>query len=553
MYKFTQQEIDTIQDTVKHINILIGDFKEIRACYINDIGVQPLCPVCGKNCKYFKKSPTLYTTFCSNECKKTDKGKEIILLSINNTLAERYGVTNPSQMVGHMDKVKATNIEKFGVPCVWKNEKIRTQVKTTLKERYGVTNPSQIEGHMDKVRATSLKKFGVEHYSKTNEFSDSVKTTNNEKYEKDYYMQTDEFKIRLKLTKRETYYDIFMALLKAKNIIPQFSYEEYLKYDYDIGDKEYKCLRCNKIFYSINLKVQKVCCPNHKYSSIAEQEIRDWLESEISDIKIEPNKRFYYDGYHFKECDIYLPDYGLGVEYHGLYWHSEMNTDKDSNKHKYEIFKSKDIEIIQIFESEWTHSENIVKSLIRSRLKLTTNKIYARKCSIELVPNNDYKIFCELNHLQGYGTAKIRLGLYYNNELVQIMSFSKPRYNKKYDWENIRTCSVLNTIVVGGFSKLLSYFINNYEGSIISYVDARLFNGSGYIANGFEYLYHSNCNYKYYKENSNILESRIKYQKHKLSGILPFFDSSLSEHSNMLNNDYYRVYDAGNLVLGYSK
>jgi hypothetical protein len=182
-------------------------------------------------------------------------------------------------------------------------------------------------------------------------------------------------------------------------------------------------------------------------------------------------------------------------------------------------------------------------------LGFITNKIFARKCQIKEIDNQTYKEFCEQNHIQGYGIAKVRIGLFYCDELVQIMSFSKPRFNKNYDWENIRSCTKLNTTVVGGFSKLMKYFKTNYAGSIITYVDVRYFTGGGYLKNGFKFIKHTEPNYFYFKKNTTELETRNKYQKHKLKNILPIFDETMTEYENMLNNNYLRIFDAGNLIM----
>lgn len=69
-------------------------------------------------------------------------------------------------------------------------------------------------------------------------------------------------------------------------------------------------------------------------------------------------------------------------------------------------------------------------------------------------------------HLEGYRSASIRIGLFYNEELVQIMSFKK---TKKY-FEIIRECSKSVYLVIGGKSKLLKHFERMYSPKkIISY------------------------------------------------------------------------------------
>jgi hypothetical protein len=274
------------------------------------------------------------------------------------------------------------------------------------------------------------------------------------------------------------------------------------------------------------------------------------LITQKNNIKIELNKRFSIDGKTRHEVDIFLPEYNVGIEYHGLYWHCDLNKSEKYHKEKYLFFKERGIGLIQIFESEWRQSQDIVKSIINAKLGLISNKIFARKCQIKEIDNQTYKEFSEQNHIQGYGIAKVRIGLFHNNELVQLASFSKPRFNKNYDWENIRTCTKLNTTVVGGFSKLMKYFTKNHIGSIITYVDCRYFNGGGYLKNGFKFIKHTEPNYFYFKNsNKPYLESRNKYQKHKLKDILPIFDETLTEYENMLNNKYLRIFDAGNLIL----
>ena len=132
------------------------------------------------------------------------------------------------------------------------------------------------------------------------------------------------------------------------------------------------------------------------------------------------------------------------------------------------------------------------------------------------------------------------------------MTFSKPRFNKNYDYELIRFCNKLNTSVIGSASKLFNYFIKNYNPkSIISYANRRFSNGSIYETLGFKFLRKTEPNYFYFKRNVGILMSRNQFQKHKLKDKLDIYNPELSEQENMFNNDYRRIYDCGNLVYEY--
>jgi len=234
-----------------------------------------------------------------------------------------------------------------------------------------------------------------------------------------------------------------------------------------------------------------------------------------------------------------------------LVWHSSGNSklpnkDKDYHLNKTEQCETQGIQLFHIFENEWLEKQEIWKSVLNSKLN-RTNRIYARKCSIRELDNSLYREFCEKNHLQGYGNASVKIGLFYNNELKTLVSFGKSRYDKSIEWELIRFCSKLNTSVIGGASKLLKYFERNYNPeSIISYANRRWSQGNLYDKLGFNFVGNTNPNYFYFKPNENILYSRVKFQKHKLKDKLDLFDPNLTETENMYQNGYRKIYDSGN-------
>jgi hypothetical protein len=133
------------------------------------------------------------------------------------------------------------------------------------------------------------------------------------------------------------------------------------------------------------------------------------------------------------------------------------------------------------------------------------------------------------------------------------MTFGKSRYNKKYQYELIRFCNKINTLVTGGASKIFKYFIRNYNPeSLISYADLRYSKGALYEKLGFTKLKSSTPNYFYFHKNNTLkLMSRVQFQKHKLKDKLDIYDPELTEYQNMLNNGYDRIWDCGNGVYEY--
>jgi hypothetical protein len=240
------------------------------------------------------------------------------------------------------------------------------------------------------------------------------------------------------------------------------------------------------------------------------------------------------------EIDIFIHEHKFGIEFHGLYWHSVKNL-KKLHFRKHSLAVVNNIKLIQIFENEWIKKKDIIKSIIANNLKIINNKIYARKCDILNLNNQQYDEFCERNHIQGKRSTNIKLGLFYNNELVMVIGFNR---HQKYEFELIRLCSKINSVVIGGASKMFSYFINNYSPkSIMTYCDKRYSNGDIYKQLNFELIKNTKPNYFYTK--GVKLFNRQQFQKHKLHKKLKNFNQNLSESQNMFNNGYKRIWDAG--------
>lgn len=88
-------------------------------------------------------------------------------------------------------------------------------------------------------------------------------------------------------------------------------------------------------------------------------------------------------------------------------------------------------------------------------------KINAKECEIRIVDKKVYHDFVVANDRQKYAKAFCIYGLYYNDELVQLMALGKPRFDRNYQWEIICECSKINFSISGGTSKLWEYFLEN--------------------------------------------------------------------------------------------
>jgi len=149
--------------------------------------------------------------------------------------------------------------------------------------------------------------------------------------------------------------------------------------------------------------------------------------------------------------------------------------------------------------------------------KSTYDKIYGRKCKVMEIDGNMAKNFLETNHLQGNKYSSINLGLYHNDDLVSLMSFSNTRNNNDGIIELTRFCNRKDTQVIGGASKLLSHFIKTYGNKyseIISFSDNTYSDGGLYVTLGFELDSNLNVDYKYVVNGKR--EHKANYRKSQI-------------------------------------
>ena len=268
-------------------------------------------------------------------------------------------------------------------------------------------------------------------------------------------------------------------------------------------------------------------------------------EDEISElfngINILRNSRSIIKPY---ELDIYSPNHKLAIEYNGIYWHSYSYLASTINKFKHydkhEICAKLGIKLLQITDHEWKNQKEIVKSMILSSIG-KSNRIFARKCELIELTNDEFNEFMKRTHFQGKTNTNVKIGLINNGNLVCAMGLNK---HNKYEWEISRYSNELNTNVIGGASKILANFIiKNKPKTIMSYANRRYSVGNLYKAIGFKLISVVDPNYFYTK--GNKIFSRQTFQKHKLIKLLNNFNDQLSESQNMFNNGFKKYWDAG--------
>ena len=322
----------------------------------------------------------------------------------------------------------------------------------------------------------------------------------------------------------------------------EFDYSKTI-YNGSSSKVKIKCNKCNKYFeIEANSHLRGHGCPYHfNNKSKQETELFEYIKSLSNDA--EQSNKTVLNG---SEIDIYIPSKNIGFEYNGLYWHNELNKDKNYHLNKTVNCENNNIRLIHIFEDEWLYKKDIVKSMISNFLGATKKRIYARKCEIREINGSESNEFLDKNHLQGKCNGTIKIGLYYENKLVSLMVFGKSRHfvgNGKYEYELLRFCNIQNTIVCGGASKIFNYFIKKYNpNNIVSYADRRWSVGNLYNQLGFTLYNKSKPNYYYIIGNKRFyrfsLRKSVLIKKYNCP-------SNITEKEFCFKQKWYRIYDCG--------
>lgn len=509
-------EVDTLCERMYYI---IKDWYDVKRC-----------PTCGKQVSYFRE-------YCSNGC--IAKNKEIIKKR-QQTYLEKTGFTNPS----FNPEIK----QKISDAVKNSSEEALVKRKKTNKELYGVEHLLQRESFKEKAKQSCMERYGVDNYFKILDSSNkpTIKET----------MTEEEYSLHLQKVNRKKFKTLYNnGYFDCDNAEKLFTEDDW---NLPPTERTYRCLTCKKEFKRQVVILRCIHCYPLKVN-YSESQILNYIKTIYSGEIKQTDRRTIPP----KELDIHVIGAKFAIEFDGLLYHSygdgtnfswKMLNNLDKENCNYHLEKTSecqkiDIQLFHVFENEWLNpiKRDIWKSIFNSKLNLN-KKIYARKCKIVELSSDQAKKFLDSNHLQGNCNAKHKFGLIYDDELVAVLTLSKPRFNKKYDWEIVRYCNKKYVSVVGGFSKLLAHFRKNNCGSIITYADKRYSTGELYKKVGFTELKDSKPNYFYCDPRKYTVESRITYQKHKLKDKLKIFDETLSESENMFKNGYRRIWDCGNKV-----
>jgi N-acetylglutamate synthase-like GNAT family acetyltransferase len=245
------------------------------------------------------------------------------------------------------------------------------------------------------------------------------------------------------------------------------------------------------------------------------------------------------------ELDIYVPSLKLAIEYCGLYWHSEEYKANDDHYNKMRLCNEKGIRLITVFEDEWLERKEQVKNFLLSVIGKNEINVMGRKTEIKKVPKEETVYFLEKSHIQGSSLFEIAFGLYYNNELVGIITGNK---HHRQGHENLFVLNRLafksNISVSGGSSKLLKALIQYARdkgySKLISWSDNRWSEGNVYEKTGFSLTEELSPDYSYVQK-----QARISKQSCQKKNLVKKGAIGNTEREMALSLKLHRIYDCG--------
>lgn len=421
--------------------------------------------------------------FCNSKCANTHK-------------ARVHG--SPFSDPKVQDKIKNTNLKKYGVDNVWKSKKVQSKIASNK-------DYSQI---IPKTVATTKERHGDDFYKRK--------------------------------------WKIYNQRNISQDTIDKLSNADWLKTQHE--EKSLSVI-ADELNISVTMvweyaKSHGIETRKHKSSKL-EHTVKEFLTT--NNIEFSENDRTQFSNK--KELDFFIPSKRVGIEVHGVYWHSDKFQPKEHLREKYDLAREAGIDLLQFTEEDINTKFDIVSSIILNRLNMISNKLYARCCGIQVVDDSDVvNKFYDDNHIQGSFPSKHNIGLFFSGNLVSLMSFSKPRFSREHDYELTRFASIKNTNIIGGASKLFSFFIKTFNpSSIVSYSDMQYFTGTLYEKLGFLTVKETKPSYSYVVGNG--LVSRMNFQKKNITKQFPDADMSLTEE--VLVSKYYgyhRFYHVGQRV-----
>lgn len=416
------------------------------------------------------------------------------------------------------EKTKLTHLRLYGHESHNSSDIIKNRKKETYLEKYGVESPSILPKFIEKSRNTRIERYG-ENYNKI--------------YSKPKHIDIEK--------------NIYKSEPQIERLLSTIDSNKYILKKYYASKYTFHHKNCNSDFIITSNQIGSrnrhytelctVCNPIKSFTS-HEKEIFNFLKKHK--FNIEPHNRNIIKP---KELDIYLPDNKIGIEFNGIFWHSDKYLANDYHIKKHNMCVKKGVELITTFEDEFIDKKQLIFSHILKRLNKFKKRITPKKHSIIELNQKQATEFLELNHIFGSSDSDINIGLTIKNKIVSIVSF-KSLDNNEFLLE--RFTNKKNIHINNSENLLFKYFLDKYDPQkIIGYSDIRYSDGSLYNDLGFKFI--ENTKPKVYYIKHGVFKRHNKDSFINKVVIPDNFGLSLENEEFMNHSRYNKIYDCGSM------
>lgn len=450
------------------------------------------CVVCGKEFTYTCR-PTEKPKTCSRDCQTKLQ---------SNTVQNNTGYSNPSLIPEVREKISAANRS---------DGKGGQKRLATNQTKYGVDNVAKLQSSIEKAKATFQANYGVDNPMKSSDIAS---------------------KLSIILSDPEHVAKVKQTLLDRYGVTST----------QEIPGVRDRTIATNMKRYGVPYYCMTAEFKRQNGHTISKTNIH--ISQLLTDANISHTMEFIVETRSF---DFKLTDSNTVLEIDPTYTHNLIGNHWGSgipasyHKDKSLLAQKHGYRCIHIFD--WDDVAKII-----SLLKPKTT-IYGRSCDVRHVTTSDAVEFTTKYHLQGSCKGQVlNYGLYYNDELVEIMTFGTPRYNRHYDLELLRLCSRSDLRVAGGASRLFSRFKQeNTDKSVISYCDLAKFSGDVYNQLGMTLKTITEPN-KIWSKNADYVTQNLLNQRGFDQLFNTDFGKGTSNEQLMIEHGWLPVADCGQAV-----
>jgi hypothetical protein len=420
---------------------------------------------CRMYCKWCGKGRTCQVTQAVNRdtCRCLANAKRL------ETVIDRYGVTNVTQLESTKEKTRITCIDRYGADNPRKNESVKEKSRKTNLLRRGVEYPTQSKEVMSKVMQTNMENLGVPWAMQSEDVKKKSRDSNMAALGVPYPTQAESVNEKRANTNIERYGN--MCSLMNPEVKAKCDHTNISRYGFSNPIQNMDVLGKALLTATITRR-------DNGHRSIKERSLEAFIES------LELHTTHYAAGN--KEIDIFIPSLGIGVEFNGVYWHTEAKG-RDRNYHSTKTNQAlkEGICLIHIWEHLWDARNEQVKDFIRAKMGKCNNRIGMRKCEFKEIPANIASDFMGKYHVQGKPASIISAyGAVLDGDLLAVACFGKHHRGGNSVVLN-RLCSAPDWVVSGFLGKAIRVASHRFKQDIISWVDLCMSTGKSYVSAGF--------------------------------------------------------------------